>query len=92
MAINLKELQALLEQATATAANEKEIRKSLVRVEHLVSNISKELTSVYELLDRAAPARRERTTSAAAEVDPEAPYGRRKDGTPREKPGRGKKE
>jgi hypothetical protein len=92
MAINLKELQALLEQATAAAANEKEIRKSLGRVEHLVSNITKELTSIYELLDRAALVRKERTSNATAEAAPEAPYGRRKDGTPREKPGRGKKE
>jgi hypothetical protein len=92
MAINLKELQALLEQATAAAANEKEIQKSLVRVEHLVSNITKELTSIYELLDKATPARRERISNGTAEADPEASYGRRKDGTPKEKSGRGKKE
>jgi hypothetical protein len=51
MAINLTELQALLGQAAITAANEKEVRKSLVRVENLISNITKELTSIYELLD-----------------------------------------
>ena len=95
MAINLSELQALLDQAGASAANEKEIRKGLVRVENLVSNITKELTSIYELLDGAAPAKKERKTRApkeAAEVDPEAPYGRKKDGTPKVKPGRTKPE
>lgn len=93
MAINLTELQALLDQAALTAANEKEVRKSLVRVENLVSNITKELTSIYELLDGAAPAKKERKVRApqeATEVDPEAPYGRRKDGTPKDKPGRSK--
>jgi hypothetical protein len=95
MAINLNELQALLDQAAAATANEKEIRKSLVRVENLVSTITKELTSIYELLDGAAPAKKERTARAPKEeaaVDPEAPYGRRKDGTPKGKPGRSKGE
>lgn len=93
MALNLHELQALLDQAATAAATEKEIRKSLVRVENLVSNITKELTGIYELLDGATSTRqprKSRTPNPAAEVDPEAPYGRRKDGTPKEKPGRGK--
>jgi hypothetical protein len=93
MAINLTELQALLDQAAATAANEKEVRKSLVRVENLVTNITKELTSIYELLDGAAPTGKPRKTSTspgATATDPEAPYGRRKDGTPKGKPGRSK--
>jgi len=95
MAINLTELQALLDQAAVSTANEKEIRKGLVRVENLVSHITKELTSIYELLDGATPAKKERKARAPkeeAEVDPEAPYGRRKDGTPKGKPGRSKGE
>lgn len=91
MAINLTELQALLDQASTTAATEKEVRKSLVRVENLVSNITKELTSIYELLDGVIPAKKQRQPRAlkeVAEVDSEAPYGRRKDGTPKSKPGR----
>jgi hypothetical protein len=93
MAFNLHELQALLDHAATAAANEKEIRKSLVRVENLVSNITKELTGIYELLDGASPTRQApkgRPPKAAAELDPEAPYGRRKDGTPKGKPGRSK--
>jgi hypothetical protein len=93
MAINLAELQALLDQAATTAATEKEVRKSLVRVENLVSNITKELTSIYELLDGGAPAKKPRQPRAPKETtaaDLEAPYGRRKDGTPKGKPGRSK--
>ena len=95
MAINLTELQALLDQAAVSTTNEKEIRKGLVRVENLVSNITKELTSIYELLDGAAPAKKERKARTPKEevaMDPEAPYGRRKDGTPKGKPGRSKGE
>nr|GFC67846.1 hypothetical protein [Tanacetum cinerariifolium] len=83
MAINLTELQALLDQAASSTATEKEIRKSLVRVENLVSNITKEITGIYDLLDGAAPAKKERparTPKEEAAVDLEAPYGRRKDG------------
>lgn len=94
MAINLNELQTLLDQASAAATSEKEIRKSLVRVENLISNITKELTGIYELLDGATPVKKKRKTSTseeeAAELDQDAPYGRRKDGTPKEKPGRNK--
>ena len=91
MAINLNELQALLDQANVSAANEKEIRKGLVRVENLVSNITKEITGIYEMLDGGTPAKKERKPRAVAEIDSsdtEAPYGRKKDGTPKSKPGR----
>jgi hypothetical protein len=93
MAINLNELQALLDQANVSAANEKEIRKGLIRVENLVSNITKEITGIYEMLDGSTPAKKERKPRATAEIDPndtEAPYGRKKDGTPKSKPGRSK--
>jgi hypothetical protein len=93
MAINLTELQALLTQAATTAATEKEVRKSLVRVENLVSNITKELTSIYELLDGGILAKKPRQPQVLKEttvVDPDAPYGRRRDGTPKGKPGRSK--
>jgi hypothetical protein len=93
MAINLNEIQELLNQAGAAAANEKEVRKGLTRIESLLSNITKEITNVYALLDGAEPAKKERKTRAPkeeVEVDPEAPYGRKKDGSPKVKPGRSK--
>lgn len=77
MAINLIELQILLIQAATTAATEKEIRKSLVRVESLVNNVTKELTSIYELLNGTAHVGKPRQTHApkeATESNPKAPY------------------
>lgn len=93
MAIDLTALQELLDNAQNTASVEKEVRKSLARVENLMGNITKEITSIYELLDGAIPAKKERTARGSVVIDPndiEAPYGRRKDGTPRSKPGRSK--
>jgi hypothetical protein len=91
MAINLNELQDLLNQAQTTAVNEKEIRKSLTRVENLMGNIAAEVAHVYSLLDGAVSAKKERKVRApkvAAEADPEAPFGRKADGTPKKRPGR----
>jgi hypothetical protein len=93
MAININELQALLQQASIAAENEKDIRKGLTRIENLLSNIHKEVANVYALLASATPAKKGRPTTApteATEVDPDAPYGRKKDGTPRAKSGRSK--
>jgi hypothetical protein len=93
MAINLTELQSLLDHAALTATNEKEVRKSLVRVENLLSNIMKELTGIYELLDGVSASKsikEKRSPKAIGDVNLEAPYGRRKDGTPKQKPGRSK--
>lgn len=95
MAINITELQALLNRANAAAENEKDIRKGLTRIEQLLSNINKEVTNVYALLDSATPAKKERKARApqeAAALDSDAPYGRKKDGTSKVKPGRSKSE
>jgi hypothetical protein len=89
MAININELQALLQQASVAVENEKDIRKGLIRIENLLSNIHKEVANVYALLDSATPAKKGRPTEPT-EVDAEAPYGRKKDGTPRAKSGRSK--
>jgi hypothetical protein len=58
MAINFNELQELLHAASVAGNNEKELRKSLVRVENLLASISTELASVYSLLDGVAPAKK----------------------------------
>jgi hypothetical protein len=91
-ALDLNALQELLTNAERSAANEKEIRKALTRIENLQSNITQEIQHVYQLMDGSAEpkARKTRTPRAeAGEVDAEAPYGRKKDGTPKAKPGRG---
>lgn len=93
MAINLNELQELLDKAEATIANDKEIRRSLTRIESLMATVGEEVAKVYAILDGAAPARRARKGRAAQgsrEADPEAPYGRKADGTPKKRPGRAK--
>jgi hypothetical protein len=93
MAIDLNALQELLNNAQNTASVEKEVRKSLTRIENLMANVTKEVTSIYELLDGAAPVKKERKARGGAAIDPndtEAPYGRTKDGLPRKKPGRSK--
>lgn len=86
MAINLNELQSLLNKAEANTANEKEIRKGLTRVQNLLTAIGQEVEKVYALLDGAAPAKK------AREMDAEAPFGRKADGTPKKRPGRMKAE
>lgn len=89
MAFNLAELQNLLTKAEANTANEKEIRKSLTRIENLMATVGQEVANVYAILDGAAPAKKARRTS---EADAEAPYGRKADGTPKKRPGRVKTE
>ncbi|MGI4821500.1 MAG: hypothetical protein ACRYFV_09855 [Janthinobacterium lividum] len=91
MAINLNDLQALLTKAEATTANQKEIRKSLIRIENLIVTVGEEVTKVYAMLDGAAPVtRKTRAPQAGRAPDPEAPFGRKTDGTPKKRPGRAK--
>ena len=87
MAININELQDLLAKAEVNAANDKEVRKSLTRVENLLATIGQEVEKVYVILDGAAPAKKERRPNNA---DAEAPFGRKADGTPKKRPGRAK--
>ena len=90
MAINLNELQELLDKAEATVASDKEIRRSLTRIENLMVTVGEEVAKVYAILDGAAPARKERKARAASPADADAPYGRKADGTPKKRPGRTK--
>jgi hypothetical protein len=91
MAINLNELQDLLAKAETNTANDKEIRKSLTRIENLMATIGQEVEKVYAILDGAAPTKKiTRAPKAASETDEEAPYGRKADGTPKKRPGRSK--
>ena len=95
MAFNLNELQELLDKAEATVNNDKEIRKSLTRIENLMATVGEEVAKVYSILDGAAPAKKERKVRApkeASKADSEAPFGRKADGTPKKRPGRVKAE
>ena len=90
MAINLNELQELLDKAEATVASDKDIRRSLTRIENLMTTVGEEVAKVYAILDGAAPARKERKARAGGPADADAPYGRKADGTPKKRPGRTK--
>jgi hypothetical protein len=91
MPINLNELQELLTKAETNTANEKEIRKSLTRIENLIATVGEEVTKVYAILDGAAPIKKNaRAPKEGGEPDPEAPFGRKADGTPKKRPGRAK--
>jgi hypothetical protein len=91
MAINLNELQELLNQAQTKSTSEREVRKSLTRIENLVGNVQQELVHVYALLDGAASDKPTRGGKRGpVERDADAPYGRRKDGTPMKPRGRAK--
>lgn len=95
MAINLNELQNLLDKAEATVTNDKEIRRSLTRIENIIATVGEEVGKVYAILDGATPAKKERKARApreAGETDPDAPFGRKADGTPKKRPGRTKAE
>lgn len=95
MALDLSQLQEILQNAERSATSEREVRKSLTRIESLVSNVNQEIQYIYQLLDGSAEPkqRKPRATKIAAsnaEIDPEAPFGRKKDGSPKSKPGRSK--
>jgi hypothetical protein len=92
MAIDLNALQELLSKAESNSANEREIRKSLTRIEHLISNVQQEVVRVYEMLDGTTSAKPARGGGKRGPVerDAEAPYGRKKDGTPMKPRGRSK--
>jgi hypothetical protein len=91
-ALDLNALQEMLSNAEKAVANEREIRKSLTRIENLQSNITQEVQHIYQLLDGNVEPKQRKThaTRQPVEADVEAPFGRKKDGTPRAKPGRTK--
>lgn len=93
MAFDFSQLQSLLQQAENTAAAEASIRKALVRIQNYQDSIGKEVESIYSMLDGNLPApnpqQATRTKRGAVERDAEAPFGRKKDGTPMKPRGRG---
>ncbi|MFD1871218.1 hypothetical protein [Hymenobacter bucti] len=94
MAVDLAQLQQVLDNAQKADAFKSDIKRALRKVSSLVINLQGALEEAEALMsDDYAPAIKERKARApreAAEVDAEAPYGRKKDGTPKSKPGRTK--
>ncbi|RZK30795.1 MAG: hypothetical protein EOO63_05800 [Hymenobacter sp.] len=98
MALDLIQFQQVLDSAQKADAFKADVKRALRKVSTLLINLQSAVDDAEALLsDSYSPAvkeRKARTPRAAAaesaEVDPEAPYGRKKDGTPKNKPGRSK--
>jgi ABC-type transporter Mla subunit MlaD len=98
MAFDLKQLQSLLDSAQSADQFKKDVQRALKKVGTNLNALQSSLDEANALLSEDyAPEAKERKTRAAkapkelgVEPDPEAPYGRKADGTPKSKPGRSK--
>jgi hypothetical protein len=94
MAVDLAQLQQILDNAQKADAFKADVKRALRKVSSLVTNLQGALAEAEALMsDEYTPTVKERKSRApreATEVDAEAPYGRKKDGTPKSKPGRTK--
>ena len=94
MAVDLAQLQQVLDSAQKADAFKVDIKRALRKVSTLLVNLQSAVEEAEALMsDDYTPAVKERKPRApreAVEVDAEAPYGRKKDGSPKSKPGRTK--
>lgn len=94
MAVDLAQLQQILDNAQKADAFKADVKRALRKVSSLVTNLQSALEETEALMsDEYTPTVKERKSRApreVGEVDAEAPYGRKKDGTPKSKPGRTK--
>lgn len=94
MAVDIAQIQQLLESAQQADAFKAEVKRALRKVSSLASSLQQAVEDAEALLSADyTPATKERKARApreATETDAEAPYGRKKDGTPKSKPGRAK--
>ena len=100
MAVDLTQFQQIIDSAQKADAFKADVKRALKKVSTLLVNLQTAVDDAEALMsDDYTPAVKERkprtprtpkAEDEAAEVDPEAPYGRKKDGTPKNKPGRNK--
>lgn len=94
MALDLAQLQQVLDSAQKADAFKADVKRALRKVSTTLVTLQKSVEEAEALLsDDYTPALKERKARApreVGEVDAEAPYGRKKDGTPKSKPGRTK--
>jgi recombinational DNA repair protein RecT len=94
MAVDLAQLQQVLESAQQADAFKTDVKRALRKVSSLLTNLQNAVEEAESLLsEEYTPAKKERKARAPREAtitDEEAPYGRKKDGTPKNKPGRTK--
>ena len=80
MALDLTQLQSMLQKAEQNSALLSDLQKQFKKARAAFDEMEK-------LFDDSNASKGRRTQNAA-EVDAEAPYGRKKDGTPKQRPGR----
>ena len=94
MAVDLVQLQQVLDSAQKADAFKVDIKRALRKVSSSLVNLQSAIEEAEALMsDDYTPAvkeRKPRSPREVGEVDAEAPYGRKKDGTPKSKPGRTK--
>lgn len=92
MAVDLAQIQQVLESAQQADAFKADVKRSLRKISSLLTNLQSAVEEAEGLLSGDyTPTVKERKARAPREAtipDAEAPYGRKKDGTPRSKPGR----
>ena len=94
MAVDIAQIQQVLESAQQADAFKADVKRALRKVSSLVSNLQQAVEEAETLLSAdytpAVKERKARAPREMTEADAEAPYGRKKDGTPKSKPGRSK--
>ena len=94
MALDLAQLQQILDSAQKADAFKVDVKRALRKVSALLGNLQSAVEDAETLLsDDYVPATKERKARVSREVtvvDEDAPYGRKQDGTPKNKPGRTK--
>lgn len=94
MVVDIAQIQQALKNAQQADAFKADVKRALRKVSSLVSNLQQAVEEAETLLSSDyAPTLKERKTRAPREMteaDADAPYGRKKDGTPKSKPGRAK--
>lgn len=94
MAIDVKQFQQIIESAQQADSFKSDVKRALRRVSTLLLQLQTAVKETEGLLSPDyTPAVKTRKTSAprgASVRDAEAPFGRKKEGTPTSKPGRAK--
>ena len=94
MAVDLAQIQQVLESAQQADAFKADVKRALRKVSTLLTNLQSAVEEAEGLLSEdytpSVKERKARAPRAANITDEEAPYGRKKDGTPKNKPGRTK--
>ena len=83
MAVDFNQIQEILAAAQNAADVEKEVRKSLTRIENLMSAVNQEVQHIYQVFDGAVPVGKTRKPRAPKAVSDNETTGKRKPGRPK---------